>query len=477
MVLNRMAEGISHARNAAYSNVLIGRVVGLRTPRDADGRPLPARWNVEVTNRRGVRYVLRDLLSAIPVQVGHEVVCVLRDGDITKGGYITGYARQPEPQNFIRHNAPGFATGFFNDANPWNVGILGSGASRTAEYDPSLIGPRGFIQIRDPDGDVIRTSPSFDTTHPFYGILLEEGVTSVQVEVTSLNAVTVEAVLPTGETIQVPLNSRTTVDLIHDGRRGESFEVKVTSGGSSQTYYFYIAEGTDPGLFAGINEVVASLIRAGDVVVVAGGELTDENEIPDGRYIRQFDTPLPIKVTQPRMTFLCEWIVTEVNGSVISSHATGGAAFFAGGGVGSEIVPRGYLEWRMWVILRFPDDDRVIGRTAFHTFPATMVPVSGEIQSRSLGLSIGSVGVTANISATRSESTYHRIGHSWDVEFDVADHLGETAEVELYIQNRYPIPRHWPFTIGDFRTSDSWIYQMREVGLGSNLLRTADPNG
>ena len=104
--LNNILLDSQRTKQSAHSNILIGKVVGVRNP-VRDGRRLPTLWNVEYTSRRGVKSVFYDLRSAVPLRAehgkpgdadfrkGHEVFFVLQDGDPLRGGFILGQTTDP----------------------------------------------------------------------------------------------------------------------------------------------------------------------------------------------------------------------------------------------------------------------------------------------------------------------------------------------------------------------------------------------
>ena len=125
MTLERIAQDVARTKQSAHANVHVGRVVGVRNAQ-RDGVPIGPLWDVEITNRRGIPFVAKDLRSAVPLQVGHEVFCTWQDGDFTRGGYIISQTTEPVRQSAGGRYEPEGEISLWNgNTSDWVLGIAG----------------------------------------------------------------------------------------------------------------------------------------------------------------------------------------------------------------------------------------------------------------------------------------------------------------------------------------------------------------
>ena len=126
MTLERIAQDVARTKQSAHANVHVGRVVGVRNAQ-RDGVPIGPLWDVEITNRRGIPFVAKDLRSAVPLQVGHEVFCTWQDGDFTRGGYIISQTTEPVRQaGVVEYTPTGHIPMWDGASSNWVLGTAGA---------------------------------------------------------------------------------------------------------------------------------------------------------------------------------------------------------------------------------------------------------------------------------------------------------------------------------------------------------------
>ena len=126
MTLERIAQDVARTKQSAHANVHVGQVVGVRNAQ-RNGMPIGPLWDVEITNRRGIPFVAKDLRSAVPLQVGHEVFCTWQDGDFTRGGYIISQTTEPVRQaGVVRYEPVGEISLWNGNRSNWVLGNTGA---------------------------------------------------------------------------------------------------------------------------------------------------------------------------------------------------------------------------------------------------------------------------------------------------------------------------------------------------------------
>lgn len=100
-LLRRVDEG-KQARDSTFAQWQLGfvRRVWTEVQEFPNGLGVQLAYfaDVEVVNQGGGRAIIPECSSAIPVQIGHQVMVSLVSGDSSRGGQIIGFAQPPRPQ-------------------------------------------------------------------------------------------------------------------------------------------------------------------------------------------------------------------------------------------------------------------------------------------------------------------------------------------------------------------------------------------
>ena len=429
---SRLINTAFDAQRRSNGTTLVGTVHAIKTNYTGQTEPL---YDVIIHDRRNetyggnAGYIIRDCASAVPVQVGHRVFVIVVNGDLHQGGYITGFATLPKAQRIelkqtlrpgtylplAEKNFDASAQGLQDNPKPWFV-------------------------------NNIVTKPNLPSVNliPINAVL---GAANVQINAAKDGLI--------GDALRLNL-------INYDGFTYPAYLHSFSSltGSTIDATYkqsFDNTQMTEFDSFAGLSDAERESFR----------------RIPDeGRQIL---------CTAQKMEFFAQFLLNRLVGLSIPiyMYASAGGSFFAGVSRELYLHPRpeaGLICFaRVWVELRSRTTGRsYYGRSNVNTwrFETPFVFSKNTNYTSSYGGSVFGVGLSASVVHVTTVATCDVFftDHSWNVEFDMPDEVGNVLDVYVYTQMQMPHLAHQnSVAAASLILVDGWSLELTELGIGSDL--------